>query len=111
MPMRNPAVPFTKTYWSSVPETLHPGESGIARWRTIEAGAQRVRMVRYSPNYRAEHWCSKGHVVLVLEGELLTETKDGKAYVLSAGQSFVVSDGLSPHRATSDSGALLFVVD
>jgi len=111
MPVSNQAIPFTKTYWSSVPETLHPGESGVARWRTIEAGAHRVRMVRYSPNYREDEWCSRGHVVLVLEGEILTETKDGKAYVLSAGQSVVVVEGLSPHRATSDLGALLFVVD
>ena len=105
------AVPFTVTDWSAVPETIHLGETGTASWRTVQLGPHRVRMVRYSPNYKADHWCSRGHILLILEGELLTETQDGGRYRLTTGQSYEVSDGISPHRSVTDSGALLFIVD
>jgi hypothetical protein len=26
-----------------------------------------------APGYLADHWCSKGHIILCLEGELRTE--------------------------------------
>ena len=55
---------FMTTDWSSVPETRHPGESGFAIWRTVQAGNARIRMVEYSPGYVADHWCSRGHVLL-----------------------------------------------
>lgn len=111
--MTNPrtAVPFTVTDWSQVPETTHAGETGTARWRTIQAGPHRVRMVRYSPGYRADHWCSRGHILLVLEGSLVTELQEGGSHELTAGQSYQVSDGLSPHRSVTETGALLFIVD
>ena len=38
-------VPFGVTDWSAIPPTDHPGETGMARWRTFEAGNIRVRMV------------------------------------------------------------------
>ena len=34
-------------------------------------------MVEYSPGYFADHWCDRGHVLYVLEGELDTELRDG----------------------------------
>ena len=33
------------------------GERGLALWRTQHFGELRVRMVRYSPGYLADHWC------------------------------------------------------
>ena len=56
-------IPFGTTDWSTVPETVHPGEKGTARWRTREFGDIRVRVVEYSPGYLADHWCSKGHIL------------------------------------------------
>ena len=50
-------VPFATTDWSVVELTEHTGESGRAYWRIREAGAIRVRMVEYTPGYRADHWC------------------------------------------------------
>ena len=41
-------VPFGVTDWGRVPKTGHPGETGIACWRTVEAGNIRVRIVEYS---------------------------------------------------------------
>ena len=68
-------------------------------------------MVDYSPGYLADHWCSRGHVLLVLEGELLTELQDGTSHALRAGQSYQVADNAMPHRSRTKDGARLFVVD
>ncbi len=110
-PCRTFGVPFTVTDWSAVPETVHPGETGTATWRTVQLGPHRVRMVRYSPNYRADHWCSRGHILLVLEGELISETRDDGVHRMTAGHSYEVSDGMSEHRSVTEGGALLFIVD
>lgn len=109
--MRIEGVPFARIDWSKVPETEHAGETGAAYWRTVEIGNIRVRKVRYSPGYKADHWCSKGHVLLVLEGELTTELKDGTSVVLTAGMSYHVADDAMPHRSTTAGGATLFIVD
>ncbi|MFN7843409.1 MAG: DHCW motif cupin fold protein, partial [Pirellula sp.] len=50
-------IPFGVTDWSTVPKTEHPGETGIATWKTCQFGPIRVRMVEYTPNYLADHWC------------------------------------------------------
>jgi quercetin dioxygenase-like cupin family protein len=104
-------VPFQTTDWSTVAATEHPGEVGLARWRTIERGNLRVRMVEYSPGYVADHWCERGHVILVLEGELITELRDGRRFTLGPGVSYQVADGDGAHRSVSPKGARLFIVD
>ncbi len=104
-------VPFGATDWDQVPRTDHAGATGVAWWRTLEIGNIRVRMVEYSPGYLADHWCSRGHVLLVLDGELVTELQDGSSHVLKAGQSYQVADGAAPHRSRTSGGARLFIVD
>jgi quercetin dioxygenase-like cupin family protein len=109
--MRIEDVPFTTTDWSQLPATEHRGESGVARWRTLERGNIRVRMVEYSPGYVADHWCHRGHVLLVLEGELVTELEDGSQVTLTPGASYQVAEDTMAHRSRTMSGAKLFIVD
>ena len=104
-------VPFCFTDWSQIPATQHPGETGMALWRTLEIGNIRVRMVEYSPGYFADHWCKRGHVLLVLEGELVTELEDGRQFTLTPGTSYEVADDVAPHRSHTETGAKLFIVD
>ena len=104
-------IPFDTTDWSSVDPTEHSGESGQAVWRTRQCGSIRVRVVEYTPGYRANHWCTKGHVLLCLEGELHTELEDGRTFVLKPGMSYQVADGAEPHRSSAPVGAKLFIVD
>jgi quercetin dioxygenase-like cupin family protein len=68
-------------------------------------------MVEYTPGYAADHWCSRGHVLLVLEGELRTELKDGRSFKLAAGMSYQVANDAEPHRSRTEVGAKLFIVD
>jgi hypothetical protein len=109
--MKMDGFPLSTTDWSQVPSTKHPGESGFALWRTQTVGKIRVRMVDYSPGYTADHWCSKGHIILCLEGELETKTADGHSFTLRPGSSYQVSDRSSPHRSSTRTGAKLFIVD
>ncbi len=110
--MQLPQSLFTVTDWASLTPTIHPGESGEAVWRTIDVGGLRLRRVDYSPGYFADHWCDRGHVLFVIEGELETELKDGRTFKLTAGQSYCVSDfGDAAHRSSTAAGAKLFIVD
>jgi hypothetical protein len=109
--MRISGIPFETTDWSRIQPTEHKGERGTAYWRTRQLGDVRVRMVEYTPGYLADHWCAKGHVVLCVEGELHTELEDGRAFTLTPGMSYQVSDGAEPHRSSTDVGARLFIVD
>ncbi len=104
-------VPFLNTNWANIEPTRHQGLHGFALWRTLEVGNVRVRMIKYSPGYRADHWCSKGHVVLVLKGSITTELKDGRTFVTGRGMSYQVADGDGAHRSGTDVGAELFIVD
>ncbi|MBE0590977.1 MAG: DHCW motif cupin fold protein [Gemmatimonadales bacterium] len=104
-------IPFGTTDWQDVEKTVHPGESGVAYWRTRNFGGIRVRMVEYSPGYLADHWCVKGHILLCLEGELETELQDGRRFVLKPGTSYQVADNAEPHRSRTNTGARLFIVD
>jgi len=109
--MKMDGIPFGTTDWSSVAPTAHPGESGVARWRTQHFGGIRVRMVDYSPGYVADHWCTKGHLLLCLEGELHTQLADGREFTLTPGMSYQVADDAEPHRSRTAHGARLFIVD
>ena len=104
-------IPFGTTDWSEVPATEHKGDTGVATWRTRQFGDIRVRMVEYSPGYLADHWCDRGHVLYVLEGELVSELKDGRKFTLTPGMSYQVADGAEAHRSSTQIGARLFIVD
>ena len=104
-------VPFCTTEWNIITPTEHPGKTGLALWRTLEIGNIRVRMVEYSPGYLADHWCSRGHVLLVLQGELITELSDGRKFILTPGTSYQVAEGMNAHRSYTEKGAKLFIVD
>lgn len=104
-------IPFGTTDWSRIERSEHAGVSGVAYWRTQQFGNVRVRMVEYTPGYVADHWCSKGHILLCLDGELHTELEDGRTFTLTPGMSYQVADHAEPHRSRTPTGARLFIVD
>jgi quercetin dioxygenase-like cupin family protein len=113
--MRMSDIPFDTTDWAAVEPERHAGEAGEALWRVRSVGPSgnpiRVRMVEYSPGYVSDHWCSKGHVLLCLEGELETTLEDGRVFVLRPGMSYQVADQAEAHRSRAPKGAKLFIVD
>jgi hypothetical protein len=98
--------------WTGISPTSHPGETGTATARTRGFGDIQLRLVDYSAGYLADHWCDKGHIILVTEGAVTIEHRDGTLYELSAGTSWHVGDGGAPaHRVLSERGATVFIVD
>jgi quercetin dioxygenase-like cupin family protein len=105
-------LPFTSLDWAGVPAVEHPGETGTSAWRTFEGGGVRARIVTYGEGFRSDHWCARGHVLQVLEGELVVELRDGRSFTLGPGSGFVAGDDeRNPHLARSDRGATVFIVD
>jgi uncharacterized cupin superfamily protein len=105
-------VPFSFTRWDQVATEEHPGETGTSHWRVFSEGNLRVRIVDYSPGFRSDHWCPRGHVLLVLEGELVIELKDGRTFKMGESTSFQVGDDEgNPHMAYTEKGAKVFLVD
>ncbi len=104
-------IAFGTTDWAQVPRTEHKGESGLAYWRTQNFGPIRVRLVDYTPGYRADHWCVKGHILFCVDGELDTQLADGRRVTLKAGMSYQVADNAEAHRSSTERGARLFIVD
>ena len=110
--MNSANIPFQNIDWSKVSKTEHKGETGTSFWQTKQYEGLRVRIVEYSPNYIADHWCQKGHILHCLEGHLTTEFEDGSSSFLKKGETYIVSDELSSHRSVTDeTGATLLIID
>lgn len=104
-------IPFQITDWSLVHATVQAGASGTATMRTQQLDGVRIRMIEYSAYYLADHWCELGHLVFVLEGELINELQNGATSILKPGMSYAVSDGHSLHRSRTEGPVKLLVVD
>lgn len=108
---KNKNIPFQTVDWSKVERTEYKGETGTAYWQTLEFDGLRVRIVEYSKDYIADHWCKKGHIVHCLEGEVINELEDGTQSILTKGMSYIVSDELSSHRSITKEGVTLMIID
>ncbi len=104
-------IPFQLTDWSKIPKETLNGETGTVTMQAQQFGGLRIRMVEYSPNYKADHRCQKGHIIYCIEGEMDTELADGSVHKLTKGMTYQVSDNLSSHRTFSNNGVKLFVLD
>lgn len=109
--MKLDSFPFQTLDWSSIPKEEHKGETGSAYWQVQKVNDIRIRMVEYSAGYKADHWCSKGHIILCLEGEMNSELDDGRILKLTAGMCYFVGDNNEAHRSTTTPGCRLFIVD
>ena len=107
----NMKIPFQIIDWSAIPKIEHKGESGTAFWQTVQFSGLRIRIVEYSKDYIADHWCDKGHIVHCLEGNFVIKLKDGNEYILTEGSSFIVSDGLSSHLTLSEENVKMMIID
>ena len=109
--MQITGIPFSTTDWSSVEAITHEGITGQAIWKTVYISDIRIRLVQYSPGYVADHWCSKGHIIYCVEGEMITELEDGRQFFLRKGMMYTVGDNTDAHRSVSEQGCTLFIVD
>ena len=104
-------IPFQTIDWTNVEKIEHKGKGGTSFWQTIHFGGLRMRIVEYSKNYFADHWCQKGHIVYCLEGEFESELENAETIRLTKGMTYIVSDNQSSHRSISTNGTKLFIID
>ena len=104
-------IPFQVIQWDKISKEEHRGENGTSFWQTVEIPGLRLRIVKYSPCYLADHWCKKGHIVYCLEGSFVSELQNAESFSLSKGMSYIVSDEISSHRSLSKEGVKLLIID
>ncbi len=109
--MHIPSFSFQTVDWTNIPKEEHKGETGFAIWQVLQMGEIRIRKLLYSPNYKADHWCKKGHIIHCVEGEMTTELEDGRHLKLTAGMTYMVGDNNEAHKSSTQNGCELFVVD
>ncbi|MBC7849421.1 MAG: DHCW motif cupin fold protein [Chitinophagaceae bacterium] len=109
--MQLASFPFQTLDWSSIPKEIHTGTTGEAYWQIFKMGNIRIRKVEYSPNYIADHWCQKGHILHCVEGALETVLQDGRRFTLLSGMTYFVGDNDEPHQSMTKAGCKLFIVD
>lgn len=104
-------IPFSTFDWDNIIKIEHKGQTGTSTWQTIQLGNLRIRIVEYSNNYLADHWCKKGHIVHCLDGEFISELNNGEKFNITKGMTYVVSDDLSTHRSITATGVKLLIID
>jgi hypothetical protein len=110
--MKLTGIPFSVIDWANIAPQEHKGEAGTSFWRVVEQGNVRIRKVEYSAGFRSDHWCPRGHIGLVLEGELMIDLKDGRHFVLGPGQGFEAADDeVNPHFAWTKDRTVIYLVD
>ena len=102
---------FTILDWSNMEVMERPGVTGKATSKVFHMGDIRVRMVDYSANYLADHWCHKGHVIYCIDGEMETKLEDGRIFRFAKGMTYHVGDDCEAHRSSSVNGCQLLIVD
>ena len=83
----------------------------MAYWQTQMLNDIRVRIVEYTPGYKADHWCRKGHIIFCVDGEMDTELEDGRIVKLTKGMSYFIGDNCEAHCSATNTGCRLFIVD
>ncbi|MBL0882260.1 MAG: DHCW motif cupin fold protein [Chitinophagaceae bacterium] len=109
--MNIPSFSFSITDFSTIDPEIHQGLTGFAEWRILQKNDIRIRLVQYSDDYLADHWCNKGHIIFCVEGEMETELATGEKHLLKKGHLYTVGDNADAHRSYSKNGCTLFIVD
>jgi hypothetical protein len=79
--------------------------------QTVQYPGLRIRIVEYSNGYLADHWCQKGHIVLCIEEEFVSELIEGGKFGFIKGMAYIVSDALSSNSSYSKAGVKVMIID
>ncbi len=104
-------INFGTINWKNIEPEKHNGVTGYALWRIKTINNIRLRLVEYSPDYLADHWCDKGHIIYCIKGKMITELKNGAKHILKKGMVYYVGDNADSHKTYSEKGVTLFIVD
>jgi hypothetical protein len=97
--------------WNNIPSEQAQGKTGFTISKMQLMGDTKIRFVEYSVNYTADHWCAKGHIIFVLEGELEIQYQNAISHLVEKGMSYLVGDDSMAHMAVSKGGAKVLIID
>lgn len=97
--------------WETIAAQKTNGISGFVMVRVVELATFKIRQLSFSPNYEADHWCQKGHIIHVQKGELIIEYKNNTMVKIPELQSLILGDGLSWHKARTVKEAEVLIID
>lgn len=97
--------------WEEIQAEKIDGETGYVITKAKEMGSVTIRHNTYSADFKADHWCEKGHILLVLNGVLIIEFKDGTSVDVTKGNSYVLGDNVQAHKAITLAETEVFIVD
>jgi quercetin dioxygenase-like cupin family protein len=104
--------PVGEIDWHKVPVVVRAGETGTAAARIVNLGDVTLRLVEYGTGFKADHWCTKGHILYVISGSVVIEYDDGTRTNLSPGTSWHAPDGASAaHLLRCECDATVFIID
>ena len=63
-----------------------------AKYKVFQQGNRRLRLVEFTKGFTEPHWCTKGHIGYVLEGELDIDFA-GDVVRFSAGDGLFIPEG------------------
>lgn len=71
-----------------------PWESPVAgvRFKAYEQGGRKVRLAEFNKEFVEPHWCRKGHIGYILEGQMEIDF-DGKVMVFGPGDGLFIRAG------------------
>jgi quercetin dioxygenase-like cupin family protein len=78
------------------------------RYKSFIKGAQKIRLVEFTEEFRERDWCIKGHVGYILEGSMSIDF-DGELIRYGAGDGIFIEEG-SRHKAKVDKGEKALIV-
>ena len=75
-------------HWEKLSPEKSNGETCFSLIKTTWQNEIQIRTIEYSANYKADHWCSKGHIVFCVNGEYELPLKDGNVHQVIVGKSY-----------------------
>ncbi|RJP65082.1 MAG: hypothetical protein C4539_13690 [Ignavibacteriales bacterium] len=103
---------FSKIDWKNIIPLRQSGSNGISFAKVVEIGNYKLMMVDYSSGFEADSWCAKGHILLVLDGEVGIKMKDGTIHLLTSEKSINLPDDINnPHFIYSEKGGKVFMIE
>ena len=83
-----------------------------ARFKSVDRGRKRIRIVEFTHEFLEPEWCQKGHIGLVLKGELEIDFRGERVRYPEGSGIFIEAGPNGAHKARAvTSRVQLFVVE
>lgn len=83
-----------------------------ARFKAFRDGSKQLRLLEFTSEFVEPEWCPKGHVGIVLKGELEIDFQGNVVIYQEGSGIFIPSGTSSAHKAKAiSSSVLLFLVE